>query len=139
MQAKNIPAGKTIIQGKYPRPITTTAHLLSKSDLPDAEFCLCASRHEIKGIAGTPIEKSIFPNTIDPLDFEAAKAMATSWANNELKGKMTVYVYVTGLSMALVEALQAFYNYTKENRIVRLCLCHYNRIDASYVQQWINF
>ena len=58
---------------------------------------LCESRHEM------PVEKAVFPNTINPLDIEGMEAVAEDAISNISH----LILYVTGLTVALVAVINA--------------------------------
>ena len=89
-----------------------------------AEVALCEGRHEIKEAE----DGAIFGNTLDPrfptlLYNEAEKVISES-------GVESLYVYVTGLSVALVAVINACHKLG-----VELTLYHYDRDTGKYIPQ----
>ena len=85
-------------------------------------MCLCEGRHEMP----SEVEGSIFPNTLNPTDLEGMQQIVAE----KLEGVTTLNLYVTGLSVALVEVIK----YCVENK-VELTLYHYDLNTGKYYKQ----
>lgn len=83
---------------------------------------LCEGRHEMP----SEVEGSIFPNTLNPTDLECMQQIVAE----KLEGVEELSLYVTGLSVALVEVIK----YCIENK-VELALFHYNSATGKYYKQ----
>jgi len=83
---------------------------------------LCVGRHQ------TPATDSIFPNIVNPFDFEQMEEIV----KNKLELCKKLNLYVTGLTTALITVV----NYCNNNNI-DLTLYHYNKDTDSYVEQKI--
>lgn len=86
------------------------------------EFCLCKGRHEM------PVTESIFENELNPLDLAGMAATVAE----QLQGVTELVVYVTGLTVALVEVIK----YCNNNNI-KLILMHFDRNTNSYYPQQV--
>lgn len=86
---------------------------------------LCQGRHEI--LQAT--DGSVFSNSINPLDIDGLKTTVAE----KLQGVSSLELYVTGLTVALVEVI----NYCHENG-VELTLMHYNRDTNDYYSQKVS-
>jgi hypothetical protein len=84
---------------------------------------LCRGRHEIPGV-----EKYIFPETVNPLDTEGLEREAET-ALNAVRGD-AVDLYVTGLTVALIAALNAAKSLGIEVRLM-----HFDRETGGYFPQ----
>lgn len=88
---------------------------------------LCEGRHNIPHVT----EGYIFPSVVDPLDIEGmSKHVVNFFQNKEFDN---VNLYVTGLTVALVEVIKFCLN-----NDIKLTLYHYNKEDNSYYPQTIN-
>ena len=86
-------------------------------------LALCQGRHEMPAeVAG-----SIFEGEVNPLDPQGLEEKASA----VVAGAETVTIYVTGLSVALVAALNA----CKKASVKKVVLMHYNRDAGSYYPQ----
>ena len=85
-------------------------------------MCLCEGRHDIP----QAIDGAIFPQVVNPTDF---KGMADV-IKEKLSGCTHLTLYVTGLTVALVEVL----NYCTIHE-VQVCLMHYDRETKDYYAQ----
>ena len=83
---------------------------------------LCLARHEIP----EAVDGAIYGNAIDPLNLEEMRRIVSE----RLAGVQTLDLYVTGLTVALVEVI----NYCHVNG-VDLTLFHFNRDNGSYYAQ----
>lgn len=83
---------------------------------------LCAGRHEIP----QAIDGSIFGTELDPLDLAGMETEAAE----QLHGVVTLNLYVTGLTVALIAVL----NVCREQKI-KVTLYHYNRETDDYYPQ----
>lgn len=83
---------------------------------------LCAGRHEIP----QAIDGSIFGTELDPLDLAGMETEAAE----QLHGVVTLNLYVTGLTVALIAVL----NVCREQKI-KVTLYHYNRETGDYYPQ----
>lgn len=83
---------------------------------------LCAGRHEIP----QAIDGSIFGTELDPLDLAGMETEAAE----QLHGVVTLNLYVTGLTVALIAVL----NVCREQKI-KVTLYHYNRETEKYYPQ----
>lgn len=108
---------------------------------------LCASRHPL------PVTECIYPETVNPLDFDGLKAVAVEFVRNRVgvesvcaqpingndytdtecfRGRRALVVYVTGLTAAAAAVIAA----CAENG-VHLTLMHYDRECGDYLPQVI--
>lgn len=85
---------------------------------------LCASRHPM------PVSGYIFPETVDPMAFDAMEKTASAFVEG-MAGKGLV-VYVTGLTAATAAVIKVC-----ALRGTSLTLMHYNRDTGEYVPQKI--
>ena len=85
---------------------------------------LCASRHSM------PVSGYIFPETLDPMAFDAMEQTASAFIDS-MAGKDLV-VYVTGLTAATAAVIKVC-----ALRGIGLTLMHYNRETGEYVPQKI--
>lgn len=85
-------------------------------------LALCEARHEMPDC----VTGSIFGNTVDPLDIEGMKSTVAT----VLDQVDNLHLYVTGLTVALVEVI----NYCVLNG-VKLTLWHYDRESGWYYPQ----
>lgn len=88
-----------------------------------AIFALCEGRHN------TPAQEAIFPNELNPLDIAGINLVA----RQKLMGFDAVTVYVTGLSVALVEVIKVCVKYD-----ISLTLMHFDRESGEYYPQIVN-
>lgn len=86
------------------------------------KMCLCEGRHEIPGAE----DGAIFGNSLNPLDLEGMRATAAA----KLAGVEALDLYVTGLTVALVEVI----NFCHANG-VSLTLWHFDRETGGYYPQ----
>ena len=87
------------------------------------EFTLCAGRHD------TPAKDSIFPEGIDPMDFQSLIETANNAIPNNAK---YLKVYVTGLTPAMLAVVRVC-----EFRGISLTAMHYNRDTGEYCNQTV--
>ena len=99
------------------------------SDIPqvevtvkEASMALCEGRHSI----AEAVDGSIFGNELDPLAVDELEAEAL----RKLEGLSHLNLYVTGLTVALVAALNA-----ARQLGVRVTLHHFNRESGAYYLQ----
>ena len=85
---------------------------------------LCASRHSM------PVSGYIFPETVDPMAFDAMEQTASAFIDS-MAGRDLV-VYVTGLTAATAAVIKVC-----ALRGIGLTLMHYNRETGEYVPQKI--
>ena len=86
-------------------------------------LALCQGRHEMPAeVAG-----SIFEGVVNPLDPQGLEEKASA----VVAGAETVTIFVTGLSVALVAALNA----CKKAGVKNVVLMHYNRDAGNYYPQ----
>lgn len=85
-------------------------------------MALCESRHPFPA----EVEGAVYPQNVDPLDIRGLRAMAC----DALVGVTELTLYVTGLTVALIEVL----NVCKVLSI-KLTLMHYNRETGEYYPQ----
>lgn len=87
---------------------------------------LCKGRHEIP-----EVDNYIFPETVNPLDVEGLEKQAGEYFNRLAKGSggVSVDLYVTGLTVALVAAINAAWGN------IDLRLFHYDRDSGTYYPQ----
>lgn len=90
--------------------------------MKNLKMCLCEGRHEIPEAE----DGSIFGNSLNPLDLEGMRKTAAT----KLAGVAALDLYVTGLTVALVEVI----NFCHSNRIT-LTLWHFNRETGDYYPQ----
>ena len=83
---------------------------------------LCEGRHEMPSC----VQGSVFPNQIDPLDLNGLYYIAES----RLKEATHVTLYVTGLTVALIECIKVCLNYN-----IGLTLMHFDRDTGNYYTQ----
>lgn len=88
------------------------------------KMALCEGRHAI--LQAT--DGSIFENTLDPLDLEGMASLATE----KLQGCKALDLYVTGLTVALVEVIKVC-----QATGIQLTLWHYNRDNGEYYPQTV--
>lgn len=86
------------------------------------KMCLCEGRHEIPGAK----DGAIFGNSLNPLDLEGMRATAAA----KLAGVEALDLYVTGLTVALVEVI----NFCHANS-VSLTLWHFDSESGRYYPQ----
>lgn len=93
-------------------------------------FALCERRHEIKPAT----DGSIFPSVINPLDIEGMEKHVEDFLctlfGGVYKPHVTINLYVTGLTVALIAALNVM-------RVMRInvVLYHFNRETGDYYSQ----
>lgn len=94
------------------------------TQIPTTEvyMSLCEGRHEIP----QAIDGSIFGTELDPLDLAGMEMEAAE----QLHGVVTLNLYVTGLTVALIAVL----NVCREQKI-KVTLYHYNRETGNYYPQ----
>lgn len=95
-------------------------------EVDHASMALCEGRHEIP----QAVDGSIFGNTIDPLDPNGLQAEA-EYKLRELDIK-SLDLYVTGLTVALVAALNACHKLG-----IVVTLYHYDREEGNYYPQQV--
>lgn len=91
-------------------------------------YGLCEGRHQIPAV-----EKYIFPAEVDPLDISGLEKTVEEVLKPRPFGcwpEDPVYLYVTGLTVALVAVINVCYRYG-----IELCLWHYNRDTGEYYPQ----
>jgi hypothetical protein len=94
--------------------------------MKNINVALCEGRHEIPQAT----DGSIFPSVVNPLDIEGmSKHVVNFFQNKEFDN---VNLYVTGLTVALVEVIK----YCYDNNI-NLTLYHFNKADNNYYPQTI--
>ena len=89
----------------------------------EATYCLCAGRHK------TPVQKSIFANSLDPLDINGMEEIAAK----KLAGVTKLTLYVTGLTVALISVVNVCHRYG-----ITLTLMHYDLASGQYYSQSVN-
>lgn len=96
----------------------------------ERNFGLCEGRHEIDGVT-----EYIFGNTIaDPTDTEGLKEEALAFfMDNGVKSTECINIYVTGLTVALIAAINA----AKEVG-ASVTLYHFDRETGNYFEQSVN-
>ena len=95
-----------------------------------ARLALCESRHPMPA----EVEGSIFPETVNPTELLRLRATCKRSLDSALAGGIKyLVVYVTGLTVALVEVM----NYCHRNN-VHLVLMHYNRETGEYYPQEVD-
>lgn len=87
---------------------------------------LIQGRHEIPDVS-----EYIFENALDPADIQGIRSLAKKSLEFLSKGD-SLTVYVTGLTAALVEAINICHS-----KGVRLTLMHFNRDTGTYFPQEI--
>lgn len=87
---------------------------------------LIQGRHEI-----SEVKDYIFTNTLDPADIQGIRSLAKKSLEFLSKGD-SLKVYVTGLTVALVEVINICHS-----KGVRLTLMHFDRNTGSYFPQEI--
>ena len=85
---------------------------------------LCASRHSM------PVSGYIFPETVDPMAFDAMEQTVSDFIASE--GVKSLVVYVTGLTAATAAVIKVC-----AAQGIGLTLMHYNRETGEYVPQKI--
>lgn len=85
---------------------------------------LIQGRHEI-----SEVTEYIFSNTLDPADIQGIRSLAKKSLEFLSKGD-SLKVYVTGLTVALVEVINICHS-----KGVRLTLMHFDRNTGSYFPQ----
>lgn len=85
-------------------------------------MCLCKGRHEMP----SEVQGSVFSNTIDPLDLSGMYNVA----KERFKGASKVTLYVTGLTVALVECIKVC-----QDENIGMTLMHFNRATGTYYPQ----
>ena len=86
------------------------------------KMCLCEGRHTIP----EAVDGAIYGNMLNPLDMVGMQATAAE----KLAGVQALDLYVTGLTVALIEVI----NYCHANG-VNLTLWHFNRDTGNYYPQ----
>lgn len=86
------------------------------------KMCLCEGRHEIP----EAVDGAIFPQQLNPLDLKGMRTAAAA----KLAGVEELDLYVTGLTVALVEVI----NFCHANG-VSLTLWHFDRETGGYYPQ----
>lgn len=96
-------------------------------EVPCVKLALCESRHEIPEVDG-----AVFPNTVDPTDMVSLRVHCARRLKSEILDKGITYLdlYVTGLTVALVEVI----NWCIAHK-VHLTLWHYDRESGDYYPQ----
>lgn len=82
---------------------------------------LCQGRHEIPGVIDY-----VYPNELNPLDLKGMSNIAKS----KLHNLEVLDLYVTGLTVALVEVINVCYLYN-----IYLTLYHFDRNTGTYYPQ----
>lgn len=105
-------------------PVWNDQQNAEPTQIPATEvyMSLCAGRHEIP----QAIDGSIFGTELDPLDLAGMETEAAE----QLHGVVTLNLYVTGLTVALIAVL----NVCREQKI-KVTLYHYNRETGDYYPQ----
>jgi hypothetical protein len=93
----------------------------------ELNIALCKGRHDIPQAK----DGAIFPTNIDPLDLKLMETTVIDFFNN--MDATSVNLYVTGLTVALVEVVKYCY---QEN--INLTLHHFNRDTGTYYPQVVN-
>lgn len=88
----------------------------------DLCLALCQARHQMP----TEVVGSIFSQEVNPLDVQGLEQIALE----RVKGINSLTIYVTGLTVALVAALNAC-----KKAGVKVVLMHYNRDNNCYYPQ----
>ena len=105
-----------------------TGDRAAQAEYPAVRLALCESRHSMP----VDVEGAIFPQTVDPTDIRSIKLQCVRSLRRYYEGgkKPVMVVYVTGLTVALVEVI----NYCRSHKI-RLILMHYDRESGEYFPQ----
>lgn len=85
-------------------------------------LALCEARHQMPSV----VEGAVYPSTVNPLDL----AEMQNQAETALNGVTALNLYVTGLTVALVEVIKVCH---KNN--IALTLYHYDRETGEYYPQ----
>lgn len=85
-------------------------------------LCLCEGRHEMP----SDVQGSVFGNAIDPKDIDGMYNVA----KERFKGASKVTLYVTGLTVALVECIKVC-----QDEDIGLVLMHFDRDTGTYYPQ----
>ena len=98
---------------------------------------LCLGRHNMP----VAVDGSIFPTQVDPLNVEGLEEEAFMQIHSLVKMNNVheLHLYVTGLSVALLAAINAWHQYkilAPHNKTTLICY-HYNREDETYYAQTI--
>ena len=88
-------------------------------------IALCEGRHNIPQAT----DGAIFPQVVNPLDLEGMAAVVAT----KLQDVTDVNLYVTGLTVALVEVIRYCYN-----NGINLTLYHFDRDSNAYYPQVVN-
>jgi hypothetical protein len=86
------------------------------------KLSLCAARHQMPA----EVEGAIFPAEVNPLDTDSLYETAGA----VLEGVDTLHLYVTGLTVALIEVVKLC-----ADRRINLTLYHFNRDEGDYYPQ----
>ncbi len=96
------------------------------------ELALCKGRHEMpKGIEGAIFQKEVDPLDIQGLENEARKKFLSL---STIKEEDVLHLYVTGLTVALIAALNVATEY-----FGHVILYHYDRVSCEYYPQEVKF
>lgn len=106
----------------------------ARVDVECVNLALCESRHEMPG----EVEGAIFQNTVDPTDLLTLRLQCARSLKSAVTDKGIKYlcVYVTGLTVALVEVI----NWCIEHH-VQCVFMHYDKNTGKYFPQdlrWIS-
>ena len=98
--------------------------------MEDKKFGLCEGRHKISGVT-----EYIFGNTIaDPTDTQGLKREAFAFLTDKgVKSTECIDIYVTGLTVALIAAINA----AKEIGVI-VTLYHFDRETGNYFEQSVS-
>lgn len=90
-----------------------------------AKAGLCKGRHDIPGVT-----HYIFPQEVNPLDVDGLQVHANAWLEKNYPKDEHLELYVTGLTVALIAALNAAHNF-----LLEVTLYHYDRETGKYYPQ----
>ena len=101
---------------------------------------LIEGRHEITGFGGVRVREAVFPYIDNVFHFGQMADDASAWLHDQVRDDpsfVSVHLYVTGLSQALVAFLDAWVLFTldPEHSDKQLVLMHYDRETDTYVGQ----
>ena len=95
---------------------------------------LCASRHRM------PVENFIWSQIDNPMEFDELERNAWDWLLNNMdhEDPPEVYLYVTGLTVALTSFMKSWGRYSQTyGTTPRLILMHHDRDTDTYRPQWM--